>query len=60
MIDGELEGRYPVEFCFPVRNLFVEILALEPVALPDGIIGVLDREFGQRVGFSRAVGSIQH
>ena len=43
MIGRELEGRKTVELFSPVGKLIVEVLALEPFALPERIIGVLDR-----------------
>jgi len=47
-ISGQLEEWEVGELRFPVGELGIEEVALEPVALPDGEVGVLDREVRKR------------
>ena len=45
---GQLELGHARELLRPVLELRLEDLALEPVPLPDRVIGVLDRQLGKR------------
>ena len=47
-IRGQLEIGHARELLRPVIELRLEDLALEPVPLPDRVIGVLDRQLGER------------
>ena len=45
-VRGQFEIGHARELFRPVTELGVEDRALEPVSLPDRVVGVLDREFG--------------
>ncbi len=47
-VSGDLERGHAGELLGPVVERAVEVLTLEPLALPEGVIGVLDRECGER------------
>jgi len=58
-ISGQLEEWEAGELRFPVGELGIEEVALEPVALPDGEVGVLNRQIREGRRASSNVGSIQ-
>ena len=45
-VRGQFEIRRARELFRPVTELGVKDRSLKPVSLPDGVVGVLDREFG--------------
>ncbi len=45
MVGRQGERPQPVELALPVVDLLLEPLAGQPLALPDGEVGVLDRQF---------------
>ncbi|KYF88477.1 hypothetical protein BE20_22865, partial [Sorangium cellulosum] len=50
-VDGQLqEGRRALQTLAPVRRLRLELAVAEPASLPGRVVGVLDREWRQRVG----------
>ena len=59
MVGGEAELLEAGELGFPVGELLVEDVALEPGALPVGEIGVLDGEVGERGGFAGVEGVVE-
>ena len=47
---GNCQDRQILELPPPIRELRFENFALQPTALPNGVVGVLDREIFQRRG----------
>ena len=52
MIGGQFEWREASQLCAPVGHLLLQDLSLQPAALPEGIVGILDGQGGQWRGFS--------
>ena len=60
MIDGKFQRRHARKLPDPVVPQPIELLALQPLPLPGGKIGVLDRQLGQRRRPPRLERRIQH
>jgi hypothetical protein len=59
-IRGQIErARRAREVILPVGDLAIEGLAGEPGALPLGVVGVLDRQLGERRGAARDEGAVE-
>ncbi len=59
LVRGQLQHGIGVQLLAPVAELRVQRLALEPVALPRGELGILHRQRGQRSGLSRGERGIE-
>ena len=59
-VGGQLQGgRGPGELSAPEGQLTLELLALEPLALPQRVVGVLHRQLGQRRGPALGEGLVE-
>jgi hypothetical protein len=58
-IGGQLQRGEALELPGPVVELTLEDLALQPLALPGGEVGVLDGRLGQRRGLAGAEGIVE-
>ena len=59
-VGGQLQrGGRAGELLLPVASCALQHLALQPLALPDGVVRVLDRQRGQRRGLARGEGRVE-
>ena len=59
-VEREFEqGRGAGEGLLPVAELFLQAFALEPVALPDGVVAILQCQRGERVVLALLVGFVE-
>src|SRR5215207_8490950 len=56
----EIEDKWRAELPKPVLHIFLVLVAVHALALPDGIIGELNRKLGQRRRLSGGKGLIKH
>ncbi len=59
-VGGQHQQRRCAAQCFtPVGGLLLQTLARQPLTLPDGIVGVLDRQCRQRISLTHTQGRVQ-
>ncbi|RYJ27560.1 hypothetical protein CU044_3312 [Streptomyces sp. L-9-10] len=56
-VDGQFQRRHTGQFPLPVGELLLHLRFVQPVALPGGEVGVLDREFGQPGSGEHSIGT---
>ncbi len=60
VVEGQLQhGLFAAQQCLPVRQLTGFLPCFHPAALPQGIVGVLDRQVRQRQAAALAAGRIE-
>ncbi|MNO86903.1 hypothetical protein D3C76_783180 [compost metagenome] len=56
MVDRQLQHRlFTTELRLPVRQLTLQLTRFQALALPDGIVGILDRQVRQRRRLAEAM-----
>ena len=59
MVQRQFQGSYASKLLDPVAAQPLELLALQPLTLPGGEVGVLDRQLRQRRRLTAGIGQIE-